>query len=336
MDNTTNTNVVVENVNGAAAANGAATTPKKRKGFGVSANSTVTANLKFSESDADPRCGMFKAHIDRVEYAVSQQGPDAKTFPNCKLPRLTIYFASNHQDSAKRVASKTFFPVEHSVDTIPGGKDYGKTIENQLKYITHLLQAVYYKGRKATEVEEDATMVYFDGVDDNNNFLPVDAQEVADAWGVYYKAVADMFNGEFNLPEGKTAVPCYKQADGKIVPVWLKLIRGYKDSKGKWKENVNGGDLSLPNFIGSGVIEIARGNELPISIKLDINKERLTPVPAAPKAAVPSMPGLNGIPGGIPGGAPMTPPMAGMPGMANVPTGGSESIFDPEDPLGAM
>ena len=56
----------------------------------------------------------------------------------------------------------------------------------------------------------------------------------------FFQAIADAFN------EGKGGKPIFVDAEGKTLPLWMKLIAEYKE--GKW--------LQFPTFVGEGFIEL--------------------------------------------------------------------------------
>ena len=141
----------------AAVANGAA----KKNRRGISNNTVAAARLKFHEKDASPANGLFMAHLDSVSVEWSQSG-EGNSFAGLKMPRLVVTFASNHDNvKERRYVTKTFFPVESNVDTIPGGKNAWQ-VDALLNWTKHLLDVFYLKGRELTPEEEDALTLTFE------------------------------------------------------------------------------------------------------------------------------------------------------------------------------
>ena len=96
-----------------------------------------------------------------------------------------------------------------------------------------------------------------------------------------------------------TGKPCYKDANGKNVNAFIKLLRYYRTRNKDWKAVGNNGDLAFPSFVGEGCIEIMTSPDaLPKIIKVNPINESITPKQEA-EAKAPSMPG--NIPGGMPG-----------------------------------
>jgi len=113
---------------------------------------------------------------------------------------------------------------------------------------------------------------------------------------------AAMLNGTFNLKEGEVAKPCYKTADGKIIPVWMKLLRHVKNNKGQWINVTTGGDLGFTGNPGSGLIELVNGTNPPAVLRINLAKESITPknTEAKPIIGAPTaMPGTV-LAGGVP------------------------------------
>lgn len=275
----------------------AVATKKKRRG--VSNETHAVSQLKFTEKDAAQN-GLFIGHLEeaRVDWSINEE---AGSFAGLKVPRLTLHFASNHSNSSEqRHYYHTIFPVPSDVNTIVGGSEEWK-VNNVLNWIKHVLDILYLKGRQLSSVEEDALALAFDDTDDDGNYVAVDPEEVLAAYATMFNTTVQMLNGQFELLNGETAKPCFRTADGKFVNLWLKLIR-HKKVKGEWKNVVSSGDLAFDGFIGNGVIEIQRGNNLPTILRLDLSKESITPKDTSKKPSI-------GVPqmGGVMAGAAMAP-----------------------------
>lgn len=276
-------------------AEGAQTATKKVR-RGVSNKTQAVAQLKFHEKDAAQN-GLFVGHLEevRVDWSNSE---DSKDFPSMSIPRLTIHFASNHSNaSEKRHVYQTLFPIPSNVNTIPGGIEEWK-VNNVFNWIKHILDVFYLKGRELTEAEEAALSLPFDDTDDNGEYVVVDVEDVIAGYRAIFEAAASMLNGEFNLKDGDTAKPCFKTADGKFIPCWLKLLR-HKKRKNDWINVTQNGDLGFDGFIGNGVVELLKKDMPPTVLRLDLAKESITPkeTKKAPTIGAPGMaaPGMGGV-----------------------------------------
>ena len=299
-------------VNGAAAnAQGAA---KKVNRRGISNNTQAVSRLKFHEKDAAQN-GLFMAHLDSVAVEWSQSA-DGNSFAGLKMPRLVFTFASNHTDAKeRRYAVKTLFPVESNVETIPNG-DKAWQVDNVLNTIKHILDVFYFKGREMTIEEEDALVLDFvDFTEDENGnveYKAVDAQEVLDGYRKLFDNAAAMLNGQFNLADGAIAKPCFKDANGKPIPCWIKLLRATRNRKGDWVDVDRSKDLQFTSFVGSGAIELVKMKEgkilPPVILSIDKVRESITPKQTnkTPTVGVPGIPGMPGMTGGA-----VVPPVGG-------------------------
>ena len=279
-------NVVVE---------GAQTTTKKVR-RGVSNKTQAVTQLKFHEKDAAQN-GLFVGHLEevRVDWSNSE---DSKDFPSMAVPRLTIHFASNHTNaSERRHVYQTLFPIPSNVNTIPGGSEEWK-VNNVFNWIKHILDVFYLKGRELTEAEEEALSLPFDDTDDNGEYVVVDTEDVLAGYRAIFEATASMLNGEFNLADGNTPKPCFKTADGKFVPCWIKLLR-HKKRKNDWINVTQNGDLGFDTFIGNGVVELLKKDMPPTVLRIDHARESITPkeVKKLPTIGAPNMsiPGMGGV-----------------------------------------
>lgn len=265
----------------------------KRNRRGINNETQATSRLRFHEKDAASN-RLFMAHLHSVSVAWSVNS-DGKQFSGEKVPRLVFEFASNTSDSSqRRYVDKTLFPVESNVDTIPGGdKDW--QVNAVLNWIKHILDVFYLKGRNLTETEEDALSLPFMDYDDDGNYVAVDVKDVLTGYAQLFTNVAAMMNGTFNLEDGDTPKPCFRDEDGKYRRCWIKLLRHIK-VKGEWK-NVGTGDLSFTQFVGTGAIELApQPNYQPHILSVDESKESITPKEIK---KAPSIPGMADIAAGI-------------------------------------
>ena len=279
-------NVVVE---------GAQTTTKKVR-RGVSNKTQAVTQLKFHEKDAAQN-GLFVGHLEEVRVDWSNN-EDSKDFPSMAVPRLTIHFASNHTNaSERRHVYQTLFPIPSNVNTIPGGSEEWK-VNNVFNWIKHILDVFYLKGRELTEAEEEALSLPFDDTDDNGEYVVVDTEDVLAGYRAIFEATASMLNGEFNLADGDTPKPCFKTADGKFVPCWIKLLR-HKKRKNDWINVTQNGDLGFDTFIGNGVVELLKKDMPPTVLRIDHARESITPkeVKKLPTIGAPNMsiPGMGGV-----------------------------------------
>ena len=285
----------------------AAEAPVKKVRRGVSNETKATAQLRFHEKDAAPN-GLFMAHLHNVSVEWSTNA-DGKQFTGEKVPRLQIEFASNAADpNEMRHVYQSLFPVESNVNTIPGGSEEWK-VNQVLNWIKHILDVYYLRGRKLTEAEEDALSLPFMDFDEDGNFVALDVKEILSGYAQLFNNVVAMMNGQFNLADGETAKPCYRDENGRFIRCWIKLLR-HKKVKGEWKNITPNGDLGFDTFIGTGCIELAPNpNSQPKTLSVDSSKESITPKEVK---KAPTIPGMAAAEGGV---------MAAMPGMGGVAAG---------------
>ena len=283
-----------EKINTGAAAAEAA--PKKNR-RGVSNQTQAVAQLKFHEKDAAPK-GLFIGHLEEVRVDWSTNA-DGGAFTGISIPRVTLHFASEHKIATEqRHVYQTIFPQPSNVDTIPGGKDAWR-VDNVLNWIKHILDIYYLKGRAMTPAEEDAlTLNFVDYEEDaagNCTYVPVDTEkDVVPAYRTLFDNFVAMMNGQFGLAEGEVAKPCYKTADGKFIPAWLKLLR-HKKRKNEWVNVGTNGDLAFDSFIGNGVVELMRKDMPPTVLRIDISKESINPKEVKkPTIGAPNSPMIGG------------------------------------------
>ena len=288
--------------------NGATAEAPKKVRRGISNATRAVSQLKFHEKDAAQNC-LFIGHLADVTVGWSV-GKEGTSFANLNAPYLTFHFASQHpKPEEQRHVYNTLFPVASNIDTIPGGNSEWQ-VNNVFAWIKHMLDTFYLRGRQMTEAEEDALTLSFCDYDENGEYVSVDPEEVIKGYATLFTNVAAMLNGTFNLPEGETPKCAYKDANGKPIAIWMKLLRHKKTKKG-WTNVTQNGDLGFDTFIGSGAIEIFKGaGTAPSILRVDLSKESITPkdTKKEPTMGGQMMPGMMGgavIPGGMPTGMPM-------------------------------
>lgn len=255
-----------------------------RRGLG---SARGTARLKFGNDQAKPN-GLFLGHLEEVKYSTITIGEDKTGMPSFngfEIPKLTLTFASNEEDPNKRhYVSKTFTAVESNVNTIPGGKEEWK-VNSVFDWLKHVLNVYYLKGRELTDEEATALSLTFEDFDEQGEYVSVDTEIVINAWKVLFENFENIMN------RGKNGKPVYHDKNNKFIPVWLKLLR-YVKSRKSWTP-INNGDLSLPQFVGEGCIEIYQQNAIP-SIKIDLVKETIL-IMNVEKPKTPNIPAVGGM-----------------------------------------
>lgn len=255
-----------------------------RRGLG---SARGTARLKFGNDQAKSN-GLFLGHLEEVKYSTITIGEDKTGMPSFngfEIPKLTLTFASNEEDPNKRhYVSKTFTAVESNVNTIPGGKEEWK-VNSVFDWLKHVLNVYYLKGRELTDEEATALSLTFEDFDEQGEYVSVDTEIVINAWKVLFENFENIMN------RGKDGKPVYHDKNNKFIPVWLKLLR-YVKSRKSWTP-INNGDLSLPQFVGEGCIEIYQQNAIP-SIKIDLVKETILIINVE-KPKTPNMPAVGGM-----------------------------------------
>lgn len=255
-----------------------------RRGLG---SARGTAHLKFSNDQAKPN-GLFLGHLEEVKCSTITIGEDKTGMPSFngfEIPKLTLTFASNEEDPNKRhYVSKIFTAVESNVNTIPGGKEEWK-VNSIFDWLKHVLNVYYLKGRELTDEKAAALSLTFEDFDEQGEYVSVDTEIVINAWKVLFENFENIMN------RGKDGKPVYHDKNNKFIPVWLKLLR-YIKSKKSWTP-INNGDLSFPQFVGEGCIEIYQQNAIP-SIKIDLVKETIL-IMNVEKPKTPNMPAVGGM-----------------------------------------
>lgn len=283
-------------------------TPKKKR-RGISNETKATSSLKFTEADANKQL-LFQAVVKEVNVSwatIENGGGSIGQFAGHAIPRLNVHFVSLHQnDTEKRHVFLTINPVASSTETIPGGKEEYRVTGN-FRWIKHILDTFYLNGRNLTEAEEDALALPYEDYNEHEDgsieYIPVDTDDVIKGWQVVFENTAAMLNGTWSDGvKPATGKPCYKDANGKEIAVFIKLLRYIRNRNKGWKA-INNGDLSFPISVGEGCIERMKGLNVPASIlKVNPINESITPK----KEAEPRVPGQpTNLPGGMPGGIPM-------------------------------
>lgn len=284
--------------------NGVAAEAPKKNRRGISNETRAVTQLKFHEKDAAAN-GLFIGHLEEatINWSVAKEGSN---FAGLKMPYLTFHFASQHANEVeKRHVFNTLFPIPSNVSTIPGGESEWQ-VNNVFNWIKHILDVFYLRGRLLTEDEENALLLPFEDFDENNNYIVVEPQEVLNGYATVFTNVVAMLNGTLNLKDGETPKPCYKDANGKPIAVWMKLIRCRKTKKG-WINVNQSGDIGFDSFTGSGAIELFKGQgTMPAILRFDPAKESLTPQDTRkePNLNINNMGGVM-LPTGIPNAMPM-------------------------------
>ena len=292
-----------KNVKGVAAS-AQATTKKKRRG--INNETRGTTQLRFHEKDV-AKNGLFIGHLEDVEVKWSVNA-DGKKFTGLNAPRLTFHFASEHPKAdERRHLYHSLFPVESNVNTIPNGADEWQ-VTSLFDWIKHILDVFYLKGRQMTEAEEDALTLAFEDFDEQGEYIPVDPEDVLKGYGILFENVAAMLNGTFKLEEGATPKPCYKDANGKPLTIWMKLLR-HKKRKNEWINVTPNGELGFDTFVGSGLIELFdKTTKVPGKLRVDLSRESIIP------QEVKKTPTIGGV---APMGGTMVPGMSDMPPMGD-------------------
>lgn len=278
--------------------------PAKKLRRGVSNQTQAVAQLKFHEKDATPS-GLFIGHLEDVKVEWSTNA-DGKIFTGLSMPRLSLHFASEHTNKQEqRHVYQSLFPVESNVDTIPGGKEEWK-VNSVLNWIKHVLDVLYLRGRQLTEEEEEALSLPFVDFDENGEYVAVEPEDVLKGYGQLFTNAAAMLNGTFNLGKDEVAKPCFKNANGKFITLWMKLLR-HRKRKNQWINVGANGDLAFDTFIGGGAIEILKPNTPASILFLDLSKESITPkeVKKTPTVGIPGMPQMGNV---MVGGQPVAGP----------------------------
>ena len=275
---------------------------KKQQGRGVG-TARGTSRLKFSHELANPSNGLFQAHLESVSVGTAKIGEESTGMPQfngMEIPRLALVFASNEADANKRhYITLSWSAQESNVNTIPGGKNAWK-VDTIFDYMKHILDVFVLKGKEMTAEMEAKLTLPFDDTDENGEFVPLETETIIAGWTTLFQNFASILN------EGKDGKPVYQTADGKFIPLWIKLLRFQKAGK-EWKAVGNNGDLAFPTFVGEGVIELFNANAAP-SIRVNSMREAIRPMEIKAKKE-PNLPGIGGpaLPGGYPGAAAMDP-----------------------------
>lgn len=286
---------------------------KKPMRRGISNETRGTSRLLFDTRDAKSN-GLFIAHLDKVEVTSFVPGEDKTGMPSfngLEVPRLVLTFASNEEElSKRRYVTLQFNAVESTALTIPGAKEEWK-VNLIFDWIKHLLNVFVLKGREMTPEEETALSLDYVDFDENGDYVTVDPEEVLASW----KKLFNNFEAIMNRGR-KDGTPYYKSAaDNKFIPLWIKLIR-YMKVKNEWKAIANNEQLSFPQFVGEGCVEIYQQNVAP-TIKLNATRENIAPMKLEKKKEPNA--NLPGAMGPVSGGIDLNAPYGGLGGGGFVP-----------------
>lgn len=271
-------------------ANGAAAKKVVRRGLG---SARGTERLKFTHELAKQN-GLFVAHLDSVEVRKIMIGEDKTGMPSfngMEIPQIVFTFASNEPEANRRhYTTLRFSAVESNAETIPGGKGEWK-VSTVFDWLKHILDVFVLKGRELTEEEEVAFGLPFEDFDEQGEYVPVEPETVVAGWTSMFENVANVLNTSANDK------PAYKDANGKPIALWIKLLRYQKVTKNKvskWNPLANG-ELTFPTFVGEGCIELYKAN-VPASIRLNAVKEAIIPMKIEESKA-PNMPMAGNVMG---------------------------------------
>lgn len=271
---------------------GAPSTPKKSR-RGISNATRGTQRLKFSHLDAQSN-GLFLGHIESVEVREILIGEDTTGMPSfngMNIPQLVITVSSNDANvEARKYATLSFSAVESNAETTINGKKSWQ-VDRIFDYLKHLLKVFVLNGREMTEEEELALQLPFEDFDENDQYVPVDSEVVAAGWKTLFTNFATIMNGT----DGNA---CFKTKEGKIIPIWFKMLRYVKNGKKPWTA-INNGQLSFPSFVGEGIFEVVKKNVVP-ALRIDAAKECIIPLKIEEPAKSPNLAGMaNPAAGGV-------------------------------------
>jgi hypothetical protein len=310
---------------------GAETPTTKKRRRGINNDVRTTTRLRFHERDANPKFMLFLGHLESVEVQWITVGAETTGLPSFTgeaIPKLNFTFASNHPNEAdKRYAYHTLTAIESNVDTIEGGNQEWK-VTNNFTFIKHIIEVFLLKGKPMPEEMMDMLELPFEDYkfDENNaiEYVEVPVEEVIKGWQILFENAAKIIN------EGLKGKPIFKDASGKFIPIWMKLLRYNKrmdkSKQFKWYPVVGGsqtGELGFSAFSRGNCIEIYDASKQQPNLVVDPSKESITPkeIAKAPNMA-PAMPGMPGAPGMTMSG------LGDMNGMGGMPPMGGSGAFN--------
>lgn len=283
--------------------------PTKKVRRGISNETKATSQLRFHEKDAANN-GLFVGQLKEalVDFrTISADSKGLTSFAGLSIPRFVLHFTSNHTNEVEqRHVYQTILPVESNIATIPNGTEAWR-VDNVFRWIKHILDVFYLKGRQLSEAEESALELNFCDFDEQGEYVPTEPEVVLAGYKTLFENAVAMLNGTWADAEHEaTGKPCYKDANGKGLHIWMKLIRA-KKNKGEWKNVGTNGELAFDSFIGEGAIELQKTNMPPSVLRIDSAKESITPkvVNKQPTIGVPGAPMAGGIT--VPTGANFNP-----------------------------
>lgn len=177
-------------------------------------------------------------------------------------------------------------------------------VDNIFKTIKHFLDVFYLKGRQLTDEEELALSLEIADSDEDGNYVPVEPEEVLAAYRKLFENTVAIFNGSWNLAEGETPKPCYKTADGKFIPIWMKLLRHVKNKDNRWVNVGANGNLGFTSSPGAGLIERINGQNPPAILRINLARESITPKETQAKAPTIGVAGVVNAGTVVAGGVP--------------------------------
>lgn len=270
----------------------------KKHRRGINNETRGRTRLKFDEKrDANKANGLFIGHLDeaRVDWiTIDSNSTGLPSFAGLAIPVLCFVFASNEDDeNVRKYVPLRFTPAESTALTIVGGNEEWK-VNSIFDWLKHIYDVFVLKGRAMTEQEEELLTLPFDDMDADGNYVPVPAEDVIAGWRVVFENFVSLLNNN-----GK---PVYKTVDGKIIPIWMKLLR-YTKFKNSWQPVVRGkstaGDLGFTSFVGEGCIELYKKDTAPM-LKIDISKESIVHKQIAKAPVTPQIPNNGTMAGGVP------------------------------------
>lgn len=274
----------------------------KKRRRGISNDTRSTFSLKFSEKDAIGN--LFKGYLANVELNWSTMKEDSAvaSFRGHAVPRINLTFCSTHaNESDRRFVFRSFNAVESTIETTLDGKKEWK-VNNVFAWIKHIIDVYVLKGQPMPEELVNMLELPFEDFEEdmtgNIIYKEIDVEEVLKGWQILFENTIKFLN------EGYNGKPVYKQADGKIIPIWMKLTRYTKRKNSNTKQmewyptsqGTQEGDLAFGDFMGEGYIELYNDKKEP-NLKLDSSKESIVPQATSNRNVSPNMmPGMPGSP----------------------------------------
>lgn len=264
------------------------TKKRVRRGLGEVRGSS---RAKFTENDYNKSNGLFVGHLDSVEltFATMKEDSGLVSFAGLEVPSLVFTFASNDDEANKRkYITLRINPAESNANTIPGGEEEWK-VNQPLNWLKHILDVFVLKGQEMTEEMADKLELPYIDFDENMEYVPIEPEVVLSGWRVLFENYLAILNND-----GK---PHYKSTNGKLLPIWMKLLRFVKNKKNEWTpvaRGNNAGDFAFPAVVGEGVIELYNNTKTP-TIHINRIKESVAIQQMAKQPTMPSIPGATPV-----------------------------------------